>query len=129
MCPVSLTAPAKEPPPAVIPPNHRAVAVKIDPADQKADFILPGGNVDVIQTQLLDSGKTVSKVVLESLLVLAVDVQTERKEPKKAAIRVITVAVHADDAARLAAAMKQGTVSLLLRKPEKESKPPVKEKP
>src|SRR5205085_2320655 len=67
----------------IIPKDHKAVSIRVDPSDPAAGFILPGSRVDVIQSRKLDNGKVESKIIQTNLLVLAVDQQVEKGHPQK----------------------------------------------
>lgn len=106
---------------AVTDPNKRAMSVKVDDVIGVAGFIKPGDRVDVMVTLEQAGGreKTVSKMMLENLKVLAAGTQMERKgkdeEPKP--VQVITVEVDVEEAEKLALASTQGKLRLALRNP------------
>ncbi len=109
---------------AVTDPNKRAMSVKVDDVIGVAGFIKPGDRVDVMVTIEPTSGaaasvKTVAKVILENVKVLAAGTQMERKgkdeEPKP--VQVITVEVDVVEAEKLALASNQGRLRLALRNP------------
>ena len=109
---------------AVTDPNKRAMSVKVDEVIGVAGFIKPADRVDVMVTIEPTSGssgaaKTVAKVILENVKVLAAGTQMERKgkdeEPKP--VQVITVEVDVVEAEKLALASTQGRLRLALRNP------------
>jgi len=86
--------------------------------DKAADgFVLPGSRVDVIVTQPDEKNKdkTVSKVALQNLLVLAVNADKDQPKPT-----LITVAVTPEEAEKLhTLATRFGPLSIVLRMPDK----------
>ncbi len=109
---------------AVTDPNKRAMSVKVDEVIGVAGFIKPADRVDVMVTIEPTTGsagsvKTVAKVILENVKVLAAGTQMERKgndeEPKP--VQVITVEVGVEEAEKLALASTQGRLRLALRNP------------
>ena len=107
---------------AVTDPNKRAMSVKVDEVIGVAGFIKPADRVDVmvtIEPGSASAGKTVAKVILENVKVLAAGTQMERKgkdeEPKP--VQVITVEVDVVEAEKLALASTQGRLRLALRNP------------
>ena len=101
-----------------IPPKHKAIAIRLDPAD-KADFILPGAKVDVLWKSADKNAKT--KTILTNILVVAVDQTLPAGETP--AILTITLAVTEDDGLKVAAARKEGKISLVPHKPAKKEAP------
>jgi pilus assembly protein CpaB len=107
---------------AVTDPNKRAMSVKVDDVIGVAGFIKPGDRVDVMVTIESIAGrrdKSISKMILENVKVLAAGTQMERKgkdeEPKP--VQVITVEVDVDEAEKLALASTEGRLRLALRNP------------
>jgi pilus assembly protein CpaB len=104
---------------AVITPQKRAVAVKVDKVIGVSGYIHPGNRVDVLIT--LGTGKTyapVTKTILENVLVLAVGSETkERKgfEEKSSPTDVITLEVTPEEAEKLALGATEGRLQLALR--------------
>jgi len=104
---------------AVISPQRRAMAVKVDKIVGVAGFIHPGNRVDVLVT-LSQQGKVptpVTKTVLENVLVLTVgpEVETPGKQEKPAPVDVITLEVTPAEGEKLALAANQGKLQLALR--------------
>ena len=107
---------------AVMDPQKRAMAVKVNEVVGLPGFIKPGDRVDVMVTFERPGGnknnKKITKVVLENSLVLATGTQMERvdeEEPK--AVKVITLEVTLIEAEKLAMATNEGKIRLALRSP------------
>jgi len=99
---------------AIISPNKRAMAVRVDKVIGVSGFINPGNHVDVLVTI---NGTT--KTVLENVLVLTVGSEVERagNQEKPTNVDVITMEVTSDEAEKLALAASEGKVMLALRNP------------
>ncbi|MCA9420137.1 MAG: Flp pilus assembly protein CpaB [Nitrospira sp.] len=114
---------------AVMDPNKRAMAVKVNEVVGLPGFVQPGDRVDVMATFEDPRGRKssgaggakeeVTKVVLENTLVLAIDTQMERSagEEKPTPVKVITLEVSLDEAEKLAMAENGGKLRLALRSP------------
>lgn len=103
---------------AVINAKKRAIAVKVDKVIGVSGFVHPGNRVDVLVT--LATGKTsdpVTKTVLENVLVLATGPEMEKggKEEKQSLVDVITLEVTPEEAEKLALAVTEGRLQLVLR--------------
>ena len=96
----------------VLPEGHRAFTMKVEPEAAVAGFILPGARVDVIWTVTKD-GKTESKIVVQDVLVFAVNVNADKEKPM-----LVTVAVKPDQVEKLATVTQSGKLSLALRAPD-----------
>ncbi len=104
---------------AVVTPNKRAMAVKVDKVIGVSGFIHPGNRVDVLVT-LSGQGKVTSpiaKTVLENVLVLATGTEMEQsgKQEKPKAVDVITLEVTPEEGEKLALAAAEGHLQLSLR--------------
>src|SRR5262249_10943 len=77
----------------------------------------PGSHVDIIHTTRDGNGNTVSKVLLEDVIVLAADSSDQRPEAGAIMASVVTVALNPDDMLKVAQAGPTGTLSLALRTP------------
>ena len=104
---------------AIVAPNKRAMAVKVDKVVGVAGFIHTGNRVDVLVT-LAGQGKVdapITKTVLENVLVLAAGVETEpsKKQEKAAPVDVITLEVSPEEGEKLALAATEGKLQLMLR--------------
>jgi pilus assembly protein CpaB len=112
---------------AVMNPEKRAMAVKVNEVVGLPGFVQPGDRVDVMATFEDPRGKKenggikgeVTKVVLENTLVLAVDTQMERAngEEKPTPVKVITLEVSLEEAEKLAMSENGGKLRLALRSP------------
>ncbi|MEX0829452.1 MAG: Flp pilus assembly protein CpaB [Nitrospirales bacterium] len=109
---------------AVMDPNKRAMAVKVNEIVGLPGFVQPGDRVDIMGT--FDKPKSrqgqnelITKVVLENTLVLAIGTQMERRkgEEEPVAVKVITLEVTLDEAEKLAMAENGGKLRLALRSP------------
>jgi pilus assembly protein CpaB len=104
---------------AVITPQKRAVAVKVDKVIGVSGYVHPGNRVDVLMT--VGTGRTyapVTKTILENILVLAVGSETQQRkgfEEKSSPTDVITLEVTPGEAEKLALAATEGRLQLALR--------------
>jgi pilus assembly protein CpaB len=103
---------------AVISPNKRAMAVKVDKVKGVSGFIHPGNRVDVVATfRPAYSQLPLTMTVLENILVLATGTETEvrNKQEKPVEVDVITLEVSPEEAEVLALASTEGKLQLSLR--------------
>jgi pilus assembly protein CpaB len=104
---------------AVIGAGNRAITVRVNDVVGVAGFALPGNYVDVIvNTQepgKADGQQSISKIVLEKILVLAVAQQVSRDDTQPKVVNAVTLEVTPDQAEKLDLARSVGTLSLVLR--------------
>jgi pilus assembly protein CpaB len=99
-------------------PGKRAVSIRVNDVSGVAGFLLPGDRVDILLTrQLEDGGKKnpVTDVILQNVVVLAIDQLTDEQREKPQVARTATVEVDPAEAQKLALAMQVGNLSLALR--------------
>jgi pilus assembly protein CpaB len=106
---------------ALVPPNKRAMTVKVDEASGVAGFLTPDNRVDVVVT--IKQGEyrkePVSKVVLQNLKVLGIGQKIEtRPGEKPQVVPTVTLEVTPEEGERLALAAREGHISLALRSQE-----------
>lgn len=107
----------------VIPSDKRAVTVAVTEVTGVAGFVKAGDFVDVIATfDKGDTGEHTSNLILQNVLVLAANRETEysdgeptkeKKDVVKAA--TVTLAVAPEEAAKLAVSEEKGKIRLALR--------------
>lgn len=106
---------------AVIGEGKRAITVRVNDVVGVAGFALPGNYVDVLvntqdeNAKNNDKDQTISKIVLERILVLAVAQEAGRDETKPKVVNAVTLEVSPDQAEKLDLARSIGTLSLVLR--------------
>ncbi|MBN3791654.1 Flp pilus assembly protein CpaB [Burkholderia sp. Ac-20353] len=104
---------------AVIGAGNRAITVRVNDVIGVAGFALPGNYVDVIvNTQepgKPDNQQSISKIVLEHILVLAVAQQVSRDDTAPKVVNAVTLEVAPEQAEKLDLARSVGTLSLVLR--------------
>ncbi len=105
---------------ALIPPNMRAIAVRVDDVVGVAGFIHPDDRVDVLVTLRPNrvGGETTSKVFMQNVKVLAVGQDVEANDQTRMHANPATVAtllVSPGDSERLALASAEGRILLTLR--------------
>src|SRR5207247_6302691 len=106
---------------AVVAEGKRAMTVRVNDVIGVAGFALPGNYVDIIintQEEGAKSGskdQTISKIVLEHILVLAVAQEVGRDETKPKVVSAVTVEVTPEQAEKLDLARSVGSLSLMLR--------------
>lgn len=96
-------------------PGQRAVAIKVTAESLAGGFVLPGTRVDVVCTSRGNNDPN-SKVVLQNMLVLAVDV-TDTRNPEQRTIlgQTVTLAATPNEATRLTLAGAVGDLRLMLK--------------
>ena len=106
---------------AVVAEGRRAMTVRVNDVIGVAGFALPGNYVDImVNTQNEGSkrgeqDKSISKIVLERILVLAIAQEASRDETKPKVVNAVTLEVTPDQAENLDLARSVGTLSLVLR--------------
>ena len=106
---------------AVIPEGKRAMTVRVNDVIGVAGFALPGNYVDIVVNTQIESGggnrgdRQISKIVLESILVLAVAQEASRDETKPRVVNAVTLELTPEQAEKLDLARSVGTLSLVLR--------------
>lgn len=106
---------------AVIGEGRRAITVRVNDVVGVAGFALPGNYVDVIvntkddRAADRDKEESVSKIVLEKILVLAVAQEASRDDTKPRVVNAVTLEVTPEQAEKLDLARSVGTLSLVLR--------------
>src|SRR6266581_4007767 len=107
---------------AVMHPEKRAMAVKVDEVVGVAGFIKPSDHVDVMVTMNHPGSteKLFTKLLLENVLVLATgsDIEKKGKDDKPSPVSVITLEVTPEEAEKLALATTEGKLRLSLRNPQ-----------
>jgi pilus assembly protein CpaB len=108
---------------ALITEGKRAITVRVNDVIGVAGFALPGNYVDIIvSTETEARGqdgqqreRSISKIVLERILVLAVAQEVNRDETKPKVVNAVTLEVTPEQAEKLDLARSVGTLSLALR--------------
>ncbi|MCC2955090.1 Flp pilus assembly protein CpaB [Massilia sp. IC2-477] len=112
---------------ALITEGKRAITVRVNDVIGVAGFALPGNYVDIIvstetepppQAQGQAAGprqQSISKIVLERILVLAVAQEVNRDDSKPKVVNAVTLEVTPEQAEQLDLARSVGTLSLALR--------------
>ena len=104
---------------AVVPEGKRAMTVRVNDVVGVAGFALPGTYVDVMVNtqdgQRGDRDHSISKIVLERILVLAVAQEADRDSTKPKVVNAVTLELTPKDAEMLDLARSVGTLSLVLR--------------
>lgn len=108
---------------ALITEGKRAITVRVNDVVGVAGFALPGNYVDIIVSTQKDPAagemsareQSISKIVLERILVLAVAQEVNRDETKPRVVNAVTLEVTPAQAETLDLARSVGTLSLALR--------------
>jgi pilus assembly protein CpaB len=103
----------------ILPQGHQAVGIRVNSETIAGGFAsLPHSRVNIISTRRgSDDKSTKATLLLENVLVLAADTQTQRDETGRAMpANVVTVALKPEDVLKLELAKTLGTISLVLRK-------------
>jgi pilus assembly protein CpaB len=107
---------------ALIAEGKRAITVRVNDVIGVAGFALPGNYVDIIVSMQKDAApgsttreQSISKIVLERILVLAVAQEVNRDETKPKVVNAVTLEVTPEQAEKLDLARSVGSLSLALR--------------
>jgi pilus assembly protein CpaB len=100
---------------AVIPEGKRAITVKVNEVIGVAGFALPGNFVDVMVNAQDETKNSVSKIVLDRILVLAIAQEAGRDDTKPKVVSAVTLEVTPGQAEILDLARSIGNLSLVLR--------------
>lgn len=103
---------------ALLPQDKRAMTVKVDEASGVAGFLNPDNRVDVVVS--VDKGDfnkdPISKVILQNLRVLGTGQRIEKSLGEKPqVVPTVTLEVSPAEGERLALAVREGMISLVLR--------------
>ena len=107
---------------AVVAEGKRAITVRVNDVIGVAGFALPGNFVDILVNTTDDTrgsagnkDQTISKTVLEHILVLAVAQEAARDDTKPKVVNAVTLEVTPEQAEKLDLARSVGSLSLALR--------------
>ena len=100
---------------SIIQNGKRAISVKVNEVVGVAGFALPGSYVDVMVNATDSKNKSVSKIVLRRILVLAVAQEANRDETKPKVVSAVTLEVTPAEAEKIDLARSIGSLSLVLR--------------
>lgn len=102
---------------AVLGKGKRAVSVKGDKVSGISGFIQPGNKVDVLVTMKHpDSGKDITKLVMDDIKVLATGSKIENsKNGEQAPVDVYTLEVSPEEAEKISLASNRGRLQFALR--------------
>ncbi|MGE5472157.1 MAG: Flp pilus assembly protein CpaB [Bacteroidota bacterium] len=104
---------------AVIAEGKRAITVRVNDVIGVAGFALPGNYVDVVVNTKDDrkakDDQSISKIVLEKILVLAIGEEAARDDTKPKVVKAVTLEVTPEQAEAIDLARSVGQLSLVLR--------------
>ncbi len=106
---------------AVVAAGKRAMTVRVNDVVGVAGFALPGNYVDILVNLAAgasDNGareQSISKIVLERILVLAVAQESNRDDTKPRVVNAVTLELAPDQVEKLDLARSIGSLSLVLR--------------
>lgn len=103
---------------AVLKPDMRAAAVRVNDVAGVAGFVLPGDIVDVLVTRTVaGSDLSITDVLLQNVRVIAIDQDANDTKNQPTLGKTATLEVRQVDAQKLALAQQVGALSLVLRSP------------
>jgi pilus assembly protein CpaB len=95
-------------------PGQRAIAIRVTAESLVAGFVLPGTRVDVVCTTRGNDSS--ARIILQNMLVLAVDTQDQRNPETKTIMgQTVTLAATPEEATRMSLAQSIGELRLLLK--------------
>jgi pilus assembly protein CpaB len=104
---------------AKLPPGMRAIAIKVNAESLAGGFVLPGYRVDVVSTTRGNPHDSTSRIILQNMLVLAVDTIANRDGQTNSILgSTVTLAATPEEAQRLSLAAALGELRLTLRTPD-----------
>jgi Flp pilus assembly protein CpaB len=102
--------------------GQRAIAIRVNPEVLAGGFVLPGSRVDFISTYSGANGELQAETIMQNVLILAVDQQTNRDDKQAMLASTVTVALKVEEGQRLALAARQTDIRLVLRSPDDKEK-------
>jgi len=104
--------------------GQRATAIKVTPESLAGGFVLPGTKVDVMWIKHRGDGDSETRIILQDMLILAVDTKNTRDEGQVSVLgSTATLATTPQEAQDLALASSLGDLRLLVRSPLDKEKP------
>jgi pilus assembly protein CpaB len=101
---------------ALMAKGMRAFGVKVNQETTAGGFVLPNSRVDVVWVKRGGDNDSQSKIILQNVLVLAVDTMPVRPEDKQAVVAsTVTLALRPEQVELLSLASEQGSLRLVLR--------------
>lgn len=99
---------------------YKAMAIKVQQHSIVGGLVRPGSRVDVVAVDRYTNGKTAATLILQKVLVVAVNdtVKTPEGEPNFKNATTVTLAVTQKEGQLLALAGSRGELSLMLRSPD-----------
>lgn len=99
-----------------MPKGMRAFGLKVNAESTSGGFVLPNSRVDVVWVARRGDQESTAKIILQNVLVMAVDLMPVRPDDKQAHIaNTVTLALTPEQSERLSLATEMGTVKLVLR--------------
>ncbi len=99
-----------------LPAGTRAVAIKVNAESLVGGFVLPGTHVDVVSTTRGGGAEAQSQIILQDMLVLAVDTTNVRDANTQTILgNTVTLAAKPEEATKLSLAQSLGDLKLTLR--------------
>lgn len=99
----------------MVPPGKRAMAVGVNEVIGVSGFILPKDRVDVIATRTDQAMSKSTETILQNVEVLAVGKRLEQEGKQNIEVPTVTLAVTPEEAERLALALNEGKIHIVLR--------------
>ena len=107
--------------------GERAIAIRVTPESLVGGFVLPGSKVDVMMTLKRGDGDSSAQIIMQDMMVLAVDQKNTREDGAQAMLgNTVTLAAKPEESERLSLAASLGDLRLLLRTPLDQEKPTYK---
>lgn len=100
---------------AIITPGMRAYTIKVSDVAGGGGHVLPGDRVDVLLAREID-GEVEVDVVLQNVRILGINTNADQTSTSKSSPKHATLEVTVEDAGRLSAAARVGTLSVALRR-------------
>lgn len=99
----------------MVPPGKRAITVGVNEVIGVSGFILPKDRVDVIAIRTTTGTSGYSETAVQNVEVLAVGKRLEQEGKQNVEVLTVTLAVTPGEAERLALALQQGKIHIVLR--------------
>jgi pilus assembly protein CpaB len=104
--------------------SMRAVSMEVNQVSGVSGFVLPGDRVDVLVTvdPHTASSNPVTNTLLQNIEVLAAGQKTSQKDGAPMSVQAVTLLVDPEGAEKVAHAIHEGEIHLVLRNPEDNDK-------